>query len=145
MAKNKNTITPIEAVQSAQVKRKRGIGWFITKSIQAIISGVLLIITFQTVTSFLDSVGQNTQITSLSQISTITAVNVFIIYVVMNGAWKLAKKIFKYDLSKKVADTNVSPEMKEEQARQLSEAKSTAKDFISSLGFGRKAKKGSEG
>ena len=142
MTKNKKKLTVLADNQEMTiVKRKQGIGWFITKVIQGAISGALLIVVFQIVTSFLDAVGSNTEITSLSQISTITAVNVFVIYVVMNLAWKLAKKIFNYDLSGRVINGNVSPEMKQVQASQMSEAKTTVREFVSALGFGKKTKK----
>ncbi len=134
--KDLNPNTQSETVQSP--KSKRTIGYYTTKLIQCIIGLLELGLSFNFLTNFLNAMVSNVKLTSLNQITTITAVNVFVLFVGMKLSWELFKKIVKYDFQNKVFRATQSDMMKEAEREELSNVKETAKGFVQALGFGKK-------
>lgn len=134
--KDLNPNTESETIQS--VKPKKTVGYYTTKFIQYIIGFLELGLSFSFLTNFLNAMVSSVKLTSLNQITTITAVNVFVLFVGMKLSWEVFKKIVKYDFQNKVFRATQSDMMKEAEREELSNVKETAKGFVQALGFGKK-------
>lgn len=134
--KDLNPNTQSETVQSPESKRT--VGYYTTKLIQYIIGLLELGLSFSFLTNFLNAMVSGVKLTSLNQITTITAVNVFVLFVGMKLSWEVFKKIVKYDFQNKVFRATQSDMMKEAEREELSNVKETAKGFVQALGFGKK-------